>query len=70
MVRIVSVRSDPPTVTEPKEPLTPTGWPIGKRLRARDGTRYIVHPSGSFINVDKQPGKLSKKQRNRIRRAQ
>lgn len=50
---------------------TGTGFAPGRKLLASDESRYIVGPSGSFINIDKHLSpKLSKKQRARAGRLQ
>jgi hypothetical protein len=49
---------------------TGTGYDDGLKLLASDKTRYIVGPSGSFINIDKHLfPKKTKKQRCADRRA-
>jgi hypothetical protein len=55
----------------PPPPPTPTGFQAGQRLRAKDGTLYLVTPRGNFINLSKGASDrraVSPKVRKRLRR--
>lgn len=51
---------------EDKGPVTKSGYEEGKRLKATDGTIYLVDPTGSFRRQTHKP--LSKKARRRAER--
>lgn len=49
------------------KPTTPCGYPAGP-LKAGDGTRYQVQPSGQILRVERKMGKAERKRHKRARR--
>lgn len=51
-----------------KEGKTPCGYPP-RPIQSRNGSRYLVQPSGQILRVERKMGKAERKRHKRARRA-